>query len=97
MAEEKTLDEAISELEQTMDLLNARISSLCRSIERAARVPVPEPEKDEVLTVSEAAEYLKMTRQGLYQLVMKKKIPFFKIGGAVRFHKSDLVSCGRCV
>lgn len=96
MAEEKTLDEAISELEQTMDLLNARISSLCRSIERAARAPVQEPE-DEVLTVSEAAEYLKMTRQGLYQLVMKKKIPFFKIGGAVRFHKSDLVSCGRCV
>lgn len=96
MAEEKTLDEAISELEQTMDLLNARISSLCRSIERAARSPVQEPE-DEVLTVSEAAEYLKMTRQGLYQLVMKKKIPFFKIGGAVRFHKSDLVSCGRCV
>lgn len=96
MAEEKTLDEAISELEQTMDLLNARISSLCRSIERAARAPAQEPE-DEVLTVSEAAEYLKMTRQGLYQLVMKKKIPFFKIGGAVRFHKSDLVSCGRCV
>ena len=96
MAEEKTLDEAISELEQTMDLLNARISSLCRSIERAARAPAPEPE-DEVLTVSEAAEYLKMTRQGLYQLVMKKKIPVFKIGGAVRFHKSDLVSCGRCV
>lgn len=94
--EEKTLDQAISELEQTMDLLNARISSLCRSIERAARAPVQEPE-DEVLTVSEAAEYLKMTRQGLYQLVMKKKIPFFKIGGAVRFHKSDLVSCGRCV
>lgn len=96
MAEEKTLDQAISELEQTMDLLNARISSLCRSIERAARAPVQEPE-DEVLTVPEAAEYLKMTRQGLYQLVMKKKIPFFKIGGAVRFHKSDLVSCGRCV
>lgn len=94
---EQTLDQAISELEQAMDLLNARISSLFRSIERAAKGPAPEPEKDEVLTVQEAADLLKMTRQGLYGLVNKKQIPYFKIGGAVRFRKSDLIACGRCV
>jgi excisionase family DNA binding protein len=97
MAEAKTLDEAISELEQTMDLLNARISSLCRSIERAARATAPEPEKNDVLTVQEAADLLKMTRQGLYGLVNKKQIPYFKIGGAVRFNRSDLLHYRRSV
>lgn len=94
---EQTLDQAISELEQAMDLLNSRISSLCRSIERAARTPVPAETKNDVMTVQEAADFLKMTRQGLYGLVNKKAIPYFKIGGAVRFRKSDLIACGRGV
>lgn len=44
------------------------------------------------LTMDEAAEYLKMKKNGLYRLTSKKKIPYYKPGKRIRFLKSDLTA-----
>lgn len=47
-------------------------------------------ENDEILTAKEAAEYLKISLQTIYQLKAAGKVPFKKIGGSLRFLKSEL-------
>ena len=44
-----------------------------------------------IYTVPEVADYLKMSKSKLYELVKKEKIPFIKIGRNVRIRESDLV------
>jgi len=43
-----------------------------------------------LMTVPEAAEYMRFSPSYLRKLVMNKKVPFFKIGRAVRFDKEEL-------
>ena len=45
-----------------------------------------------LLTIPEAAEILTISVSGMRRLQQKRCIPFFKVGGSVRFAKSDLVS-----
>jgi excisionase family DNA binding protein len=45
---------------------------------------------DTILTVKEAAEYLRMREQTLYRLVNQKKIPSVKIGGQWKIKKSSI-------
>ena len=45
---------------------------------------------DAILTVKEAAEYLRMREQTLYRLVNQKKIPGRKIGGQWKIKKSSI-------
>lgn len=47
--------------------------------------------KDTMLTIPEVAEYLKMSRSKVYQLVQKRRIPHVKMGRNVRIKESDLV------
>lgn len=47
--------------------------------------------EDEVLTVKEAAAFLKVSIPTIYQLKARKEIPFRKIGGSLRFLKSELI------
>ena len=44
-----------------------------------------------IYTIPEVAEYLKMSKSKVYDLVKKKKIPFIKIGRNVRIRQSDLL------
>lgn len=44
-----------------------------------------------ILTVPEVAEYLKMSKSKVYDMVKKEKIPFIKIGRNVRIRESDLI------
>lgn len=45
----------------------------------------------EVLTLSEAAAYLNLSKSYLYKMTMKKEIPYFKpMGKVCYFNKSDL-------
>lgn len=45
---------------------------------------------EEVLTIREVAEYLKVTEKTVYGLVQRRQIPGFKVGGQWRFRREDI-------
>ena len=46
--------------------------------------------EDDILTIKQVAEYLKVTDRTLYKLAAAKKIPAFKVGGTWRFSRADI-------
>jgi DNA binding domain, excisionase family len=48
--------------------------------------------EDEILTIKQVAEYLKVTERTIYRLAAAKKIPAFKVGGTWRFSLGDIDS-----
>jgi excisionase family DNA binding protein len=50
---------------------------------------VPEPK---LLTVPEAATILRISASSVRRLQQCRRIPFFKLGGSIRFARSDLLS-----
>jgi excisionase family DNA binding protein len=46
----------------------------------------------ELLTIAEVAELLKISTSGVRRLQLRRHIPFVKVGGCIRFVKSDIVS-----
>lgn len=46
----------------------------------------------ELLTLNEVAKLFKISVSGVRRLQQQRRIPFIKIGGSVRFAKSDIVS-----
>ena len=47
--------------------------------------------QSDILTIKEVAEYLKLNEKTTYRLVSEGKIPGFKVGGAWRFRKAEIV------
>ena len=47
--------------------------------------------KDEIMTVPEVAQYLKISKAKMYYLVSRKQIPHIRLGRNVRVRKSDLL------
>ena len=47
---------------------------------------------DEILTLREVAEYLKIGERTAYRLVQEGKLPAFKVGGTWRLRRGDLDS-----
>lgn len=47
---------------------------------------------EDILTIKEVAEYLKVTERTLYRLAQEGRIPAFKVGVAWRFRRSDIDS-----
>lgn len=47
---------------------------------------------DEVLTIREVAEYLKVNEKTVYGLAQQNRIPAFKVGGQWRFRRGDIQS-----
>jgi excisionase family DNA binding protein len=45
---------------------------------------------DEILTIKEVAEYLKLAEKTAYRLAAEGKLPGFKVGGSWRFHSNDI-------
>ena len=45
---------------------------------------------DEILTLKEVAEYLKLAEKTAYRLAAEGKLPGFKAGGSWRFKQSDI-------
>jgi excisionase family DNA binding protein len=45
---------------------------------------------DEIMTLTEVSEYLKIAERTLYGYVQKGMLPGIKIGSAWRFRKSDI-------
>ncbi len=47
---------------------------------------------DEILTLKEVAEYLKLAEKTAYRLAADGKLPGFKVGGSWRFKQTDIES-----
>ena len=47
---------------------------------------------NELLTVDDVAEFLKISVPSVRRLQQKRLIPFYKVGGGIRFSMSDLLS-----
>ena len=45
---------------------------------------------DEILTLKEVAQYLKLAEKTAYRLAAEGKLPGFKVGGSWRFKKEDI-------
>ncbi len=45
---------------------------------------------DEILTLKEVAEYLKLAEKTAYRLAAEGKLPGFKVGGSWRFKADDI-------
>jgi len=45
---------------------------------------------DEIMTLKEVAEYLKLAEKTAYRLVAEGKLPGFKVGGSWRFKTEDI-------
>ena len=45
---------------------------------------------DEIMTLKEVAEYLKLAEKTVYRLAAEGKLPGFKAGGSWRFKQSDI-------
>lgn len=46
---------------------------------------------DEILTLKEVAEYLKLVEKTAYRLALEGKLPGFKVGGSWRFKREDIL------
>lgn len=47
---------------------------------------------DQILTVKEVAEYLKVNERTIYRLATEKKIPAFRVGASWRFRRKEVDS-----
>jgi excisionase family DNA binding protein len=45
-----------------------------------------------LLTVPEAARFLRISPTGMRRLQQERRVPFIKVGGAVRFLREDLLA-----
>ena len=45
---------------------------------------------EEILTIREVADYLKITERTLYRLVQDGRLPAFKVGNSWRFRRADI-------
>ena len=45
---------------------------------------------DDIITIKEVAEYLKIKEKTAYALAAKGEIPGFKVGGSWRFKRSEI-------
>ncbi|PLW83436.1 transcriptional regulator [Kineobactrum sediminis] len=45
---------------------------------------------DQILTVKEVAEFLKVNERTIYRLAIEKKVPAFRVGSSWRFRKGEL-------
>ena len=48
------------------------------------------PMTDEILTLKEVAQYLKLAEKTAYRLAADGKLPGFKVGGSWRFKREDI-------
>lgn len=45
---------------------------------------------NDIITIKEVSEYLKLAEKTAYRLAAQGKIPGFKVGGSWRFRKSEI-------
>lgn len=45
---------------------------------------------DQVMTVKEVADYLRVNQRTVYRLAVERRLPGFKVGATWRFKRSDI-------
>jgi excisionase family DNA binding protein len=45
-----------------------------------------------MMTVEEAAKFLRVAKQTMYVYTLNKRIPFYKVGSRTLFNRNDLIS-----
>ena len=45
-----------------------------------------------MFTPDDLARYFRISKTGVYRLVEKRQIPFYRVGGSLRFAKSDVLA-----
>jgi excisionase family DNA binding protein len=55
-------------------------------------MPIEATPTIDLLTIPEAAEVLKISVSGMRRLQQRRRIPFIKVGGRIRFSRQDLAS-----
>ncbi|HEX6171903.1 MAG TPA: helix-turn-helix domain-containing protein [Chitinophagaceae bacterium] len=76
----------IADLPEYLETLTRRLENL--EIELSV---LKKPEAIETsIDINEAARFLGMKRQTVYQKVCNRKLPFYKSGRLLRFYKSEL-------
>jgi len=48
------------------------------------------PEQEQVMTIQDVAEHLKVGTKTIYSLVQRGRLPGFKVGGQWRFRRKDI-------
>ncbi len=75
--------------------LEALIQQVFANIQPAGATPaMPPPAEDEIWTVGDLAEALKIPKTKIYDLTMRKgrtAIPRFKVGRGLRFKKTEVL------
>lgn len=46
--------------------------------------------EDDILTIKDVADYLKLTERTLYRLAQEGQVPGFKVGNSWRFKRADI-------
>ena len=77
------------QLPEAVSLLSEKITSL-ESLLRRILSEKNEPNDEKLLSVKEAADYLKLSIPTIYYLSSKKLLPVLKPGKNLYFNKSDL-------
>lgn len=73
-----------------LDRIETQYSRIEKLLAERKQEPPPAQLK-RPLTISEAAEIVRMTKGSIYGLVHKRQIPFFKRGKSVLFYYDDLI------
>jgi excisionase family DNA binding protein len=55
-------------------------------------MPIESTPAVDLLTITEAAEALKISVSGMRRLQQRRRISFIKVGGSIRFVRQDLTS-----
>jgi excisionase family DNA binding protein len=45
---------------------------------------------NDIMTIKEVSDYLKLNEKTAYRLALESKLPAFKVGGSWRFRKSQI-------
>ena len=74
---------------QLQEILNENIDSRIANSQ-----PTQSKEDDELLTVKEAAAFLKISKMSLHNWKKAGKVKYHRIGSRIRFKKSELLNAG---
>jgi excisionase family DNA binding protein len=55
-------------------------------------MPIDSTPAVDLLTIVEAADLLKLSVSGMRRLQYRRRVPFIKVGGSIRFARQDLAS-----
>ena len=54
-------------------------------------------DKPKLMTIEEVAELFRFKKQSIYNMVHENRIPYIKVGNAVRFKEEDIKELLKCV